>query len=144
MDDHKDDPLRRAPHRIEVITGDARRRRWRAEEKARIVAESYVPGVIVAEIARKYDVRSQQLFGWRRDVREGRLALRTEAEERLSFAPVVISRPRSDPSPPASARAVPDSTPVIEIESPGVIVRVGKGADAALVEAMLRALRASA
>ena len=30
--------------RVEVITGVARRRRWTAEEKARIVAESYAPG----------------------------------------------------------------------------------------------------
>ena len=46
----KDEPFRR----IEVITGVERRRRWSEQDKARIVAESLKPGVIVAEVARRY------------------------------------------------------------------------------------------
>jgi hypothetical protein len=33
--------------RVEVLTGPARRRRWSAAEKARIVAETLVPGASV-------------------------------------------------------------------------------------------------
>ena len=33
------------PPRVEVFTGTARRRRWSAEEKAQIVAESYATSV---------------------------------------------------------------------------------------------------
>ncbi len=70
---HSDDP--KPVRRIEVFTGASRRRRWGAEEKARIVAESFAPGAVVAEVARRHDARAQQVHGWRRDAREGRLVL---------------------------------------------------------------------
>jgi transposase len=57
----KDEPFRR----IEVITGVERRRRWSEEDKARIVAESLEPGVIVADVARRYGIHRNQLYGWR-------------------------------------------------------------------------------
>ena len=37
--------------RIELITGEVRRRRWTAEEKARILAESFQPGARASEVA---------------------------------------------------------------------------------------------
>jgi hypothetical protein len=37
--------------RVEVLTGPGRRRRWSADEKARIVAETLVPGARVSEVA---------------------------------------------------------------------------------------------
>jgi Transposase len=36
--------------RVEVITGPERRRRWSAEQKRAIVAESVVPGAVVTEL----------------------------------------------------------------------------------------------
>ena len=56
--------------RVEVLTGPGRRRRWSAEEKARIVAETLVPGARVSEVARRWQVCSQQVFGWRRAMRQ--------------------------------------------------------------------------
>ncbi|WP_144428228.1 transposase [Azospirillum thiophilum] len=53
---------------MEVITGDVGRRTWSPEEKARILAEAAVPGVVVSEVARRHGLRPQQVFGWRRDV----------------------------------------------------------------------------
>jgi transposase-like protein len=38
--------------RVEVLTGPGRRRRWSADEKARIVAETLAPGARVSEVAR--------------------------------------------------------------------------------------------
>ena len=52
--------------RVEILTGPGRRRRWSAGEKARIVAETLVPGARVSEVARRWQVCSQQVFGWRR------------------------------------------------------------------------------
>ena len=43
--------------RIEVITSVQRRRRWPAEEKARIVQETYVPGMSVSLVARQHGKR---------------------------------------------------------------------------------------
>ena len=42
--------------RIEVITGTGRRRRWDAETKSRLVAESFEPGCSVSELARRRDI----------------------------------------------------------------------------------------
>src|SRR5215831_3961648 len=39
--------------RVEVISGPERRRRWSAEQKRAIVAESLAPGAVVTEIARR-------------------------------------------------------------------------------------------
>src|ERR1700760_2329965 len=52
--------------RVEILTGPGRRRRWSAEEKARIVEETLAPGARVSEVARRWQVCSQQVFGWRR------------------------------------------------------------------------------
>src|SRR5690242_19458598 len=77
--------------RIEVLTGPARRRRWSASEKGRIVAETLAPGGSVSEVARRWQVRPQQVFTWRREARAGFLALPVEATElvQASFVPLV-------------------------------------------------------
>ena len=62
------DDAKREYRRVEVLMGPGRRRRWSAEEKARIVEESLVPGARVSEVARRWQVCSQQVFGWRRAV----------------------------------------------------------------------------
>jgi transposase len=41
---------------MEIITGIERRRRWRLEEKLRIVAEVEQPGASFAEVARRHEV----------------------------------------------------------------------------------------
>src|SRR5205085_3066404 len=52
--------------RVEVITSVQRRRRWSAEEKARIVQETYAPGMSVSLVARQHGVAPNQVFTWRR------------------------------------------------------------------------------
>lgn len=39
--------------RIDIRVGVGRRRRWCAEDKGRIVAESYAPGAVASEVARR-------------------------------------------------------------------------------------------
>ena len=63
--DRRVDPEVREVRRLEVINGALGRRRWSAEAKARIVAESLAPGVVISEVARRHDLRPQQLFAWR-------------------------------------------------------------------------------
>ena len=43
------------------------RRFWSEDEKRRIVAQSYAPGVSVSVVARRYDVNANLIFMWRRD-----------------------------------------------------------------------------
>ena len=47
---------------MEIITGVERRRRWRPEEKLRILAELDEPGVKFNDVARRHD-RSRSLLG---------------------------------------------------------------------------------
>jgi len=55
--------------RMEVITGVARRRRWPRSEKARIVAESYAPGASATAVAVRHGLHRNQIFAWRRQLR---------------------------------------------------------------------------
>jgi transposase len=54
--------------RVEVITSVERRRRWSREEKERLVAASFEPGVSVSEVARSAGIHVSQLFRWRKDL----------------------------------------------------------------------------
>ena len=55
---------------MEIITGVERRRRWRPEDKVRIVAEAEQPGACFAEVARRHDVSRALLWAWRRQIRD--------------------------------------------------------------------------
>ena len=79
-DDAKDGGYRR----VEVLTEPGRRRKWSEAEKARIVAETLQPGTVVADVARSWQVSSQQVFTWRREMRRAALGP-------LSFVPTCIA-----------------------------------------------------
>ena len=60
---------------MEIFTGVERRRRWRLEEKLRIVAEVEQPGAsFFADVARRHEISRGLLWNWRRQVRRGELA----------------------------------------------------------------------
>lgn len=77
--------------RVEVLTGPGRRRRWSADEKARIVAETLVPGARVSEVARRWQICSQQVFGWRGAMRQDLPSVpgKTTTPATPSFIPIV-------------------------------------------------------
>jgi transposase len=52
--------------RQETDCGGRRRRTWSADQKQRIIAESFAPGASVAEVARRYGLNANMLFMWRR------------------------------------------------------------------------------
>lgn len=110
--------------RIEVFTGAGRRRRWSAEAKARIVAESHASSV--GEVADRYGLCKTQLFTWRRDAR------RSGAGD-ATFASVVVA------DEPGGRGA--DCGGVIEIELGPTRMRIGRGADLTMAVAVIGALR---
>jgi len=75
--------------RIEVFTGAGRRREWPAEVKARILAETLLPGETVSAVARRHGLRVDQLFAWRRLAR--RAVEEAADDEAVSFAPAVVT-----------------------------------------------------
>ena len=66
MVDHIDDASE-PRGRVDIRVGVGRRRRWSVATKGRIVAESYAPGAVVSEVARRHDMSPQHLFGWLHD-----------------------------------------------------------------------------
>ena len=135
----------RPVRRVEIINGLGGRRRWSVDDKARIVEETLVPGAVVSEIARRHGLTPQQLFGWRRAAR--RSAEADEGADPPSFVPAVVEDPTPEPiakqrKPRRTGRASGGSG-IIEMEIGGVTVRVGRGAEAKTVAAVIRALKAS-
>jgi transposase len=59
---------------IEVITSVQRRRRFSAEEKRALVEEVEQSGSSISAVARKYGINPNQLFRWRKLMREGALS----------------------------------------------------------------------
>jgi transposase len=57
--------------RIEVITGEVRRRRWTTEQKLQIIEESFEVGETVSSTARRHGVAPNLLYRWRRLLSEG-------------------------------------------------------------------------
>jgi transposase len=130
---------------MEIITGVERRRRWRVEEKLRIVAECERPGACLAAVARQHDLSSGLLWNWRRQARRGLL--------RVDLAPIflpvhVTGEPISgDRGPRSTLPAASSGTPTsadgqIEIMLvDGTMVRAGQNVSLATLRRVLAALR---
>ncbi len=135
--------------RIEVITGQRRRRRWTAQEKARIVAESFEEGANISEVARRHGVVRGLLTVWRHKVAAA------AGVSALGFVPVQIacesSRGTADePSCVAAAanRGLEETAlPAgqlrggVEIEVSGARIRVEPGVDPTTLSTVLSVLR---
>jgi transposase len=120
---------------MEIITGVERRRRWRLEDKLRIVAEVEVPGASFAAVARRHEVSRGLLWNWRRQVRNGAWV----HEPAPMFLPVQITAdPAMSVAPPASR----DDASRIEITLPdGTCVRVGADVGLAALRRVMTAVR---
>ena len=134
----KGEPLRR----LEVFTGSGRRRAWSAEQKARILAESYESGDEVSAVARRHGLTPQQLFGWRRDVRRRSTRRQSNDAAEMSFAPVLVETGGPQAGPPV-APSCPTATGTIEIALGAAVVRVSPGIDVATLTKVLRAVKAA-
>lgn len=124
--------------RIELFTGAGHRRIWSADGKAAIVAESYLGVESVCATARRHGLTPTQLFTWRRQAR------RKTADESgpPAFVPAVIETAERKKA-VAKRRNRPMTPPAaIELEIDGVVARIGRGADAATIAAVVEALKA--
>ena len=117
--------------------GAGRRRRLRsADEKRRIVAETYDRGASVSEVARRHGLNANLLFTWRRVM--GRVAP-ASAEEPPRFVPAVIvteAEAASTPVPPPPAGAME----IVLVDGARVVVdrTVDGAALARVIEALSR------
>ncbi len=60
---------------LEVIEGPSGRRRRTKAERARIAVEGLMPGVSVADVARRHGTTRWQVYDWRKKPRTGQLVL---------------------------------------------------------------------
>ena len=110
--------------------GRRRNRSWPDELKREIVAASLELGASVADVARRYGVNDNQLFGWRKRYREGLLGPGGPA-----LVPVTIA---ADPSGGSAPAGLGDT---IEIDAPGGYrIRVGSGVDGKALRRVLDVL----
>ena len=140
--------------RFEVFTGASRRRRWAAEAKAEIVAESFASSGTVSSVARRHGLTAQQLFAWRREARQSGAVARSSKPKlpAVAFAPVVVETAGSRAAvrrPPvknaASGRALSGTKGpgTIEVTIARVVIRVPRGVDAATLAQVLRRFKAA-
>jgi transposase len=130
--------------RVEGIgPGRTARRHRSIAEKRRIVELALEPGASVARVAQAAGVNANQVFKWRREYRNGRLA--EAAESTTSLLPVAVSATSFEAGVELSAPVYPEPTAssgVIHIEFPGrATISVEHGADGALLQTILESLR---
>jgi transposase len=137
MSDTVHTPMPEPVRRIEVFTGAGRRRAWSAEDKARIIAESYAEGETVSSVARRHGLSSSQLFWWRRAARQAN-------GDPVAFVPVVVEAAAKARRRNIAAKSgAMSNTPVavIEVVLGPVVVRVSNGAEAETLSAVLEAIK---
>lgn len=123
--------------RLEVIEGPSGRRRRTKVERARIAAESLMPGVQVADVARRHGTMRWQVYDWRKKLRTGQLVLPESMAALPMFAELMVEG------------AVPDTSSApaevaLEIVVGDVVIRAGAGADEGKLTRAIRAARAAA
>jgi transposase len=123
------DPLRR----IEVITGTGRRRRWDAETKARLVAESFEPGRGVSEVARCHDISPSLLFLWRRQAAKATKNAESKVRGGAAFVPMVVAG--------EAPALVANEACEIEVELGDVRIRIKGLVDRSVLREVLLAAR---
>lgn len=116
--------------RMEVLEGPTGRRTWPDDLKARIVAESFEPGVRVRDVARRHGLAPQHLSTWRGLARQGKLDIAILEDDLPAFTALEVLEEA------ATGQSVP-----IEIEADGVTVRLGADTSATRIAEIAAALR---
>jgi len=114
---------------------------WRTVvEKRRIVELTFQPGMSVARVAQAEGVNSHQVFQWRRAYRQG--GLDETGSGSSTLLPVVLSERGKKTVEQGEGRASALVAGAIHIELPGgVSIRVERGADLGLLQAVIERLR---
>ena len=129
--------------RLEVLEGRSGRRMRSEAERARIAAESMVPGAKVADVARRHAVTRWQVYDWRKKLMAGALVLPAETADEPMFAALVVERKPARPAPSPKRRGGVTKSSRIEMVVDGVPLWVPPDIDEAQLTRMIRAIRAA-
>lgn len=127
-----------------MFTGVGRRRRFTTAEKLDLVAQ--MDGCDnISELARRHDLRPSQLFTWRRELRYAVETVQGAATmPEPMFVPAIVELPR-EPVPAPTKPGKPrrrGASAAVELVIDGVAVKIARGADAAVIAAVIDALKA--
>lgn len=119
------------------VCGRGRRnRKWPDEVKARVVAETLLPGATVNEVARRHGLPANHVSSWRTLAWKGRLVL-PAPEDPVEFAALMVG--------PVGEAAIGDADTAVrpEIVAGAVVIRLETGATPERIASVVRALVAS-
>ena len=131
---------------IELIPRGERRRRWTAEQKQTIAAQSLAPGASAREVARQHGIGTGQLYNWRKAL----LAAQPTAAAapwrfaRVEVAPPARTAPRaaeSNLTPPPSLTPAQPAGLIEIILTTGTRLRVDAQVDPRALRRVLAVLR---
>ncbi len=132
--------------RMEIWTGQQRRRNWSDEQKLKILQEVATSELGISEIARRHDIIPQQIYTWRRQLSGN---TNVPGHSPPLFLPVTVTAPEPEEQEPAReerARSAeqPKSTsgPTrIEIRCKGGrVLKVGIGVDPTVLRGLIRSV----
>jgi transposase len=129
----------------EIISRVERRRRWTAEQKAKVLTEALEPGATVSAVADRNGMSRSLLYAWMKRARRGDIPdISLIGSHNPLFAPVRIAAVPTLPTSPvtAPAAACPQRRPsAIEIAlTNGRIVRAEEGIEPARLARLVAAL----
>lgn len=136
---HLDGPGDGRVFRLEVIEGRSGRRLRTRAERARIAAESLVPGASVTDVAQRHGTTRWQIYDWRRKLRTGQLVVPESVAALPMFAELVVESAAAGRQMPVEAVGATG----VEIAIGDVVIRAGTDADEGLLMRAIRAARAS-
>lgn len=111
-------------------------RRYTAEQKARIVSETFQPGVMVRDVAHRHGVNAKLVSAWRTAARAGELAL-FNPRDMPDFVPLVVE---ADPS--ANCRS--EACGRLDVVVGAVTVRLDGATDVTRLAQIVQALNEQA
>ncbi len=122
--------------RLDVIERPSGRRQRTEAERARIGAESMMPGVTVADVARRHGTTRWQVYDWRKKLRTGQLVVPESVAALSAFAELVVDDTAMT-APLAATRLD------LEIVVGDVVIRAGADTDEGQLTRAIRAARAA-
>lgn len=117
-----------------------RNRKWPDDLKARVVAETLVPGMTVKDVARRHGLPANHVSSWRTLARIGRLVL-PAPEDPVEFAALVVGPVEDRPHAKFDGPGRPESGRP-EIVAGTVVIRLEADATPDRIASVVRALAA--
>src|SRR5690606_39087747 len=112
-----------------------RNRKWPDELKARVVAETLMPGATVNSVAHRHGIPANHVSSWRTLAKKGRLVL-PAPEDPVEFTALVVGAAENVGEVPVDGPGRP------EIVAGAVIIRLEARASADRIASVVRALAA--